>query len=70
VFHSLFETDERRGAVSSAVAEFWGVPVPRVAAEAEALPRNPAAGKGAPGGPFDLFQDLPPTARALFKGGA
>jgi hypothetical protein len=62
VFHSLFETDERRGAVSPVVTEFWGGSAGRVGTEPV------ARGAAPPGRPLDLFQDQPPAVRALFKG--
>jgi hypothetical protein len=62
-FHSLFETDERRGAVSPAIAELWAAP------RVQAANRSPA-GEGGPGAPLDLFQEARPSPRALFKGGA
>jgi len=60
-FHSLFENEERRGALFPLVADLWASPraAPRVA------PVEPASGA-----PLDLFQDSPPSTRGLFKGGA
>jgi hypothetical protein len=75
VFHSLFHSDERRGAVSPVVAEFWGVGAARAgageaqAASAPALPAAaPPPAPAGTGGPLDLFQDMRPNARALFDG--
>jgi hypothetical protein len=62
VFHSLFETEEGRGAVSPVVADLW---TPR---EDSRLPpvSQPAPGERAPGRPLDLFRELSPLSRALF----
>jgi hypothetical protein len=75
VFHSLFHSDERRGAVSPVVAEFWGVGAARAgageaqAASAPALPAAaPPPAPAGTGGSLDLFQDMRPNARALFDG--
>ena len=81
MFHSLFHSDERRGAVSPVVAEFWGVGAARAGAEeaqAAATPALPAVASTppAPAGtagkvvPLDLFQDMRPNVRALFDGSA
>jgi Transglycosylase SLT domain len=84
IFHSLFHSDERRGAVAPIVTQFWGVGAERAGAgEAASVPapkpvapRTPAASApiappapaGGPGMPLDLFQELRPNVRALFDG--
>jgi len=60
-FHSLFENEERRGAVFPLGADLWARP--------RAAP-GVAPVEAASGAPLDLFQDSPPSARRLFKGGA
>ena len=73
MFHSLFHSDERRGAVSPVVAEFWGVGAARAGArEAQAsAPAPPAVTSTSPapaGGTLNLFQELRPNVRGLFDG--
>jgi hypothetical protein len=82
VFHSLFETDERRGAaVSPVVADLWTTPrdqtgkAPANQTPANQMPTNqmptsqmPTPAERVPGAPLDLFQELAPTPRSLFKG--
>jgi len=60
-FHSLFENEERRRAVFPLGADLWARP--------RAAP-GVAPVEAASGAPLDLFQDSPPSARRLFKGGA
>ncbi len=77
VFHSLFRTEDRRGAVSPVVAELWGAPSARAPAQddpqAAVDPTAPPLDAKAPGGarsPLDLFQDTRPNVRGLFDGSA
>jgi hypothetical protein len=70
VFHSMFQTENRRGAVTSFVAELWGAKAARVPAAEPQAPVAPAAPVpiGATGSPLDLFQDRRPDVRGLFDG--
>ena len=73
IFHSLFHSDERRGAIAPAVADLWGVGAARAGAETSGsvpaptpiVPTTPANGS-ATAAPLDLFQELRPNVRALF----
>jgi hypothetical protein len=72
VFHSLFQTDDRRGAVAPVVAALWGAPTavsPAPQSEAAGAPAASASGS-VPGGTLDLFQDMRPNVRGLFDGSA
>jgi hypothetical protein len=60
-FRSLFSDDERRGAVSPTVAQLWTTP-------ATAKPDGPAQTPASEPAPLDLFRELAPNGRALFKG--
>jgi hypothetical protein len=53
VFRSLFLTADARGPVAPVVAELWGTPAARPDGDA--------------GAPLDLFQDMRPDSRAIFK---
>jgi len=83
VFHSMFQTEGRRGAVAPMVAELWGAPAAQTrAAEAETAfgpPAAPAAATApttsiaptpatAPASPLELFQETRPKVRSLFGG--
>jgi hypothetical protein len=73
-FHSLFHTEDRRGAVSPVVAALWGgkpgQPEPAAPVSAGA-PQPPAeAGGSGRAAPLDLFRDMAPNVRALFDGTA
>ena len=82
VFHSLFETEDRRGPVSSVVSELWGAPAARARAEAaDALPAPvvsdtaaSAAGRAgdrnkvSPVVPRDPPRETPPAFRRGFNG--
>jgi hypothetical protein len=82
VFHSLFQTDARRSAVSDMVAQLWGTGAERPAGEeaaaaatARAAPllRPSVSAATAPAttaAPLDLFRDTQPSVRGLFEGGA
>jgi len=52
MFHSLFQTGERREAIAPAVSELWGQPRPALSTPGDA-PNDKAAGSGAP---LDLFR--------------
>ena len=75
IFHSLFHSDERRGAIAPAVADLWGVGAARAGTETSGsvpaptpiVPTTPANGS-ATAAPLDLFQELRPNVRALFDG--
>jgi hypothetical protein len=66
VFHSLFQTEDRRGAVAPVVAALWGAPE----RGASIAPGTPSTNAKPSGGPLDLFQDMPPNVRGLFDGKA
>jgi hypothetical protein len=75
VFPNLFRDDGRLNPVSPVVTELWGPQ--RAAANAAGpdavTPAAPAATPptaSAPGAPLDLFQNLRPDVRALFRGSA
>lgn len=75
IFHSLFHSDKRRGAVAPAVANLWGVGAARAGAENASsvpapTPAEPTSSTSVPGtvAPLDLFQELRPNVRALFDG--
>ncbi|MPZ39743.1 MAG: transglycosylase SLT domain-containing protein [Rhizobiales bacterium] len=68
-FHSLFHDSEGRGAVSPIVTELWGGDsasesrsVPTVTGPAQAVSAAPDPA------PLDLFQDMRPDVRGLFRG--
>ena len=75
IFHSLFHSDERRGAIAPAVADLWGVGAARAGTERSGsvpaptpiVPTTPENGS-ATTAPLDLFQELRPNVRALFDG--
>jgi hypothetical protein len=68
-FHSLFHTDEARGAVSPIVTGLWGASA-NPAAGAGDVPTVTAQAVSAPSAqpPLDLFQDMRPDVRGLFRG--
>jgi hypothetical protein len=70
VFPNLFSVSERRDPVAPFVKELWGAPAQRSPAPYAAL-AAPAAEVPAPepaaGAPLDLFRDLKPDIRALFR---
>ena len=66
VFHSLFNTEDRRGAVAPVVAELWGTDAAR--APVATTPAESRAGGAA--SPLDLFQNMRPNVRGLFDGSA
>jgi hypothetical protein len=68
VFHSLFSTDERRGAVAPIVSELWGAQsVAAPLQQTAAAPTSAPAARGA-AAPLNLFQDMRPNVRGLFDG--
>jgi hypothetical protein len=76
VFPNLFSVSERRDPVAPFVKELWeparaatrSVDVSPVSPAAPAV--APPAAEAAPGPPLDLFQQLKPNIRALFRGSA
>jgi hypothetical protein len=78
VFHSLFHTDQRRGPLSPAVSEFWGVGAERAGTEgakaalvpAQPVRANPPVPTPSPVNTLELFHDTKPNVRALFDGNA
>src|SRR4051812_17501139 len=57
-FHSLFSTDDRRGAVAGVVSELWGTQV-------AAAPAPNASGSDTL---LNMFQDTRPNVRGMFDG--
>jgi hypothetical protein len=73
VFHSLFQSDDRRGAVAPLVAHLWSTgAAPSDPAASAGTPTVPTAGAPTPAGtsPLDLFRDARPRVRGLFEGNA
>jgi hypothetical protein len=80
VFHSMFQSEDRRGPVGALVAELWGANPAHAAPSAMAPASNPARAAlpvspapvavvpAAAGSPLDLFQETLPAARRLFGG--
>jgi hypothetical protein len=66
VFRSLFHSDGERGAVAPVVSELWGAP--STPAPVAAAP-SAVATEDAPGEPLDLFRDMRPDVRRLFRSG-
>jgi hypothetical protein len=70
VFPNLFSVSERRDPVAPFVKELWGAP-PAPSAAPDVAPAAPAAAapalEPAAGAPLDLFRDLKPDIRALFR---
>ena len=66
VFHSLFQTGERRGALSPMLASLWTAQ----GTDVTPAPSGAKLGAQGSGAPLDLFQDMPPSVRGLFDGGA
>jgi hypothetical protein len=66
-FRSLFHSDGDRGPVSPFVSELWGAPTASTSvADASS---SPAAIQDAPAGePLDLFREMRPDVRSLFRG--
>jgi len=67
-FRSLFHTEAVRGAVAPIVTELWGRPVSVAAADtagADAAASPPRAGEA--GEPLDLFRDIRPDVRQIFR---
>jgi hypothetical protein len=68
-FRSLFQT-EGRGAVSPVVSQLWSTPAdsPTVPSDSASAVTTRADAAGA-GEPLDLFRELRPDVRSLFRGG-
>jgi hypothetical protein len=67
VFRSLFHSDGERSAVAPIVSELWGAPS-TPAPVADASPAVAAQAPDAPGEPLDLFREMRPDVRRLFRG--
>jgi hypothetical protein len=68
VFHSLFWSDDRRGALAPVVSQLWGAQgAGAPAQQMEAVPAAPPNASSI-GTPLNLFQDMRPNVRGLFDG--
>jgi hypothetical protein len=68
-FRSLFHTDEARGAVSPIVTELWGASANPASSSGDvATVTAQAASAPSAQPPLDLFQDMRPDVRGLFRG--
>ena len=71
MFLSLFQTEERRGAVAPAIAELWGRGNARLrgsAVEGTPATARPVVARSGSVSALDLFQDMPTNVRGLFEG--
>jgi Transglycosylase SLT domain len=67
VFRSLFHSDGEQSAVAPIVSELWGAPSTSASVAAPS-PTVAAQAPDAPGEPLDLFRDMRPDVRRLFRG--
>jgi hypothetical protein len=65
IFHGLFRTDGAREPLAPVVSALWSVPAQAPAQKPVAAQRTPADPAS---GTLDLFQDVRPDSRALFRG--
>jgi len=69
-FQSLFHDSAGRGAVAPIVSELWSTPANAPAPKTESVPTATVRAVTAPGAqePLDLFRDMRPDVRSLFRG--
>lgn len=70
-FRSLFQNSQGRGALSPIVSELWSTPTDSPASRAGNVPTMTTQAVDAPRAPeaLDLFRDMRPDVRSLFRGG-